>query len=163
MSTSSITSIFLSLLLTQWFWAISFFQSKCCVSPPLPLNLNKLLLGKQTETITNELSSHSHEWILTAAFKGETVKENRHNKEFLSYIFYCFVLWLFYILWWNFYATIMPQSMIHNENGNLPFATYISMLILFCIYCGISAFIIFHAALTCFMQTENTMNGASDI
>lgn len=81
-----------------------------CVSPPLPLNLNKLLLGKQTETITNELPQHSHEWILTAAFKGETVKENRHNKEFLSYIFllFCFVAFLHSLMEFlcNYYATI---------------------------------------------------------
>lgn len=42
----------------------------------------------------------------------------------------------------------MPQSMTHNENGNLPFTTYISRLILFLT----SAFTVAQVHLSYFMQ-----------
>lgn len=62
----------------------------------------------------------------------------------------------------NYYATIYDtqwkwKPAIYHLNFYVYFVSYL------CIYCGISAFISFHAALACLMQTENTINGASSI
>lgn len=132
------------------------------LSPPLLLHLNKPLLRKQTENEKMSCPSTLRNGMLMPALKGETVKKNSQNREFCSYTFLFY--WVFFnILWWNYYATIMPQCMIHNENGNLSSTFYVNFVFCLCLYCGIRTFIIFHAALTCLMQTENTINGASNI
>lgn len=110
------------------------------------LGLNKSTLRKQIENRQMSCLNTFTNRMLMSPLKAEIVKNNRHNREFSSYVLLFY--WVFLHLWWNFNATIMPQSMMHNESENLSFTIYISMLILF----STSAYTVAKVHLSYFMQ-----------
>lgn len=94
--------------------------------------------------------------------KGEIVKKTSHHRELSSYVL------LFY---WDFFTSLMEflcnycaQPILHNKSKNLSFTICISMLTLL----PTSAYTVAKVHLSyfmqhCLMQTENTINRASNI